>query len=78
MTAKDCTVITKEKIRVTNNGNKFKITPKKKECRCLLAQVEKQQYEQSSSIMVAELFSPPRFKVDAERRGDKGVIDVIL
>lgn len=36
VTAKDCTVITKEKIRVTNNGNKFKITLKKKECRAPL------------------------------------------
>ena len=51
---------------------KVKITLKQKECRCLLAQVRKHETCQKSNIHVAELFSPPRFCLEAERRGLRG------
>ena len=58
----------------TNNvtSKKTKVTLKKKECRCLLAQFEKSQKQSQSKILVAELFSPPRFTKQAELMGQKG------
>ena len=54
---------------------KTKITLKKRECRCLLAQINALDPSQVSSekCIVAELFSPPRFTVEAQKRGFQGV-----
>ena len=52
---------------------KTKITLKKKECRCLLAQVKKMENQQGSKCLVAELFSPPRFSKEAENMGYHGL-----
>ena len=49
------------------SSNKTKITLKHKECRCLLAQMTKKRTP--SKCAVAELFSPPRFAVEAKARG---------
>eukprot|EP00435_Cladocopium_sp_Y103_P072571 s637_g40.t1 len=46
---------------------KQKITLKKKECRCLLAQWNAHQNRSQSKTAVAELFSPPRFTKLAEQ-----------
>lgn len=51
---------------------KNKITLRKKECRCLLAQITQSQKQQDSKIMVAELFSPPRFTSYVESKGLQG------
>ena len=45
----------------------------KRECRCLLAQVKQANQGTDSNYLVAELFSPPRFTIEAEKRGDKGL-----
>ena len=45
----------------------------KRECRCLLAQVKHASQGIESNYLVAELFSPPRFTLEAEKRGDKGL-----
>ncbi len=45
----------------------------KRECRCLLAQVKQADQGTDSNYLVAELFSPPRFTIEAEKRGDKGL-----
>lgn len=50
---------------------KTKVTLKKKECRCLLAQWNKGEAKKTSKVLVAELFSPPRFAVQAEKMGHK-------
>lgn len=59
------------------NGDrhKTKITLKKKECRCLLAQMSQSEVGQVSqgSCVVAELFSPPRFCHEAQKHGYHGV-----
>eukprot|EP00435_Cladocopium_sp_Y103_P036191 s2735_g9.t1 len=52
---------------------KTKITLKKKECRCLLAQWNKGDTKKTSKVLVAELFSPPRFAMQAEKMGYKGL-----
>ena len=64
---------------ITGNGGKgdsskvkTKITLKKKECRCLLAQLNKTEMQKDSKIAVAELFSPPRFTKVAEANGGVG------
>ena len=49
-----------------------KITLKQKECRCLLAQLKKGDNAKQSQVLVAELFSPPRFSKVAESIGEKG------
>ena len=49
------------------SSSKTKITLKNKECRCLLAQMTKKR--SPSKYAVAELFSPPRFAVEAKARG---------
>eukprot|EP00435_Cladocopium_sp_Y103_P030061 s1739_g7.t1 len=51
---------------------KQKVTLKKKECRCLLAQWNAHQNRSQSKLAVAELFSPPRFTKLAEQRGLHG------
>ena len=55
--------------------HKTKITLKKKECRCLLAQMSRSDSNTIShgTCVVAELFSPPRFSLEAQRRGYHGV-----
>ena len=50
-----------------------KITLKQKECRCLLAQLNKRDNSKKSKVLVAELFSPPRFSKVAESIGEKGL-----
>ena len=45
----------------------------KRECRCLLAQVKQASQGTDSNYLVAELFSPPRFTLEAEKRGEKGL-----
>eukprot|EP00435_Cladocopium_sp_Y103_P057771 s2526_g20.t1 len=52
---------------------KTKVTLKKKECRCLLAQFQKSQKAKGSQVLVAELFSPPRFALEAQRLGAQGL-----
>ena len=52
---------------------KTKITLKKKECRCLLAQSHQAEARTRSKVLVAELFSPPRFSLAAEQLGHKGL-----
>ena len=54
-------------------GQKTKITLKKKECRCLLAQIKKQEAQKSATVAVAELFSPPRFTKAAEAQNLQGL-----
>eukprot|EP00435_Cladocopium_sp_Y103_P057558 s34_g19.t2 len=68
-----------DKTSFDGNGNqtartpKTKVTLKKKECRCLLAQFQKSQKQKSSKVLIAELFSPPRFSLEAQRLGAKGL-----
>eukprot|EP00435_Cladocopium_sp_Y103_P019462 s1915_g4.t1 len=52
---------------------KTKVTLKKKECRCLLAQFNKKERMQGSKVLVAELFSPPRFTKYAQQLGYQGL-----
>eukprot|EP00435_Cladocopium_sp_Y103_P052219 s999_g16.t1 len=52
-------------------STKVKVTLKNKECRCLLAQMSKKR--NPSKCAVAELFSPPRFAVEARARGREGL-----
>ena len=47
--------------------SKTKVTLKKKECKCLLAQFNKSQKTRGSKVLVAELFSPPRVAHAAQR-----------
>ena len=54
-------------------GTKNKVTLKKKECRCLLAQMQKHSRSENAPVLVAELFSPPRFALEAEKRGYRGL-----
>ena len=63
-----------DKKGITNKG-KTKITLKKRECRCLLAQMSTadQKMLTPESCVVAELFSPPRFTTEAQKRGYHGV-----
>ena len=51
---------------------KKKVTLKKKECRCLVAQLDNADYVKNSKFQVAELFSPPRFTLEVEEHGGKG------
>ena len=53
--------------------SKKKVTLKKKECRCLVAQLENADYRKDSKFQVAELFSPPRFTLEVEKHGGKGL-----
>ena len=55
------------------NPNRKKITLKGSECRCLLAQLKKLENRDQAQFAVAELFSPPRFTVEAQNRGDQGI-----
>ena len=55
------------------NPNRRKITLKNKECRCLLAQMKSTTKAEKSQIAVAELFSPPRFSLEAQKRGQQGI-----
>eukprot|EP00435_Cladocopium_sp_Y103_P016862 s1030_g4.t1 len=55
------------------NPNRKKITLKNKECRCLLAQIKHATRHEKSQIAVAELFSPPRFSLEAQKRGEQGI-----
>ena len=48
---------------------KRKVTLKPKECKCLLAQSTKWKPKKVFRSVVVELFSPPRFSKEAERRG---------
>ena len=52
--------------------DKHKVTLKPKECRCLVAQIKTFENHNKSHIQVAELFSPPRFTTEIEKRGGKG------
>lgn len=54
-------------------STKTKITLKKKECRCLLAQIRDSSSDKPGKCLVAELFSPPRFTKQAEARGYSGL-----
>ena len=54
------------------NSNKKKVTLKPKECRCFLAQMKTFENSDRSQLHFAELFSPPRFTAEIERRGGKG------
>ena len=56
---------------ITNT--KTRVTLKKKECRCLMAQMNKWDNKNNSKVLVAELFSPPRFALEAEKLGKKGL-----
>ena len=49
------------------------MTLKKKECRCLVAQLDNADYRKGSKFQVAELFSPPRFTLEVEKHGSKGL-----
>ena len=56
--------------------HKTKITLKKRRnCRCLLAQMSRLDAKSTSqgTCMVAELFSPPRFSLEGQKRGYHGV-----
>ena len=55
------------------DGVRKKIALKQKEFRCLLAQLNKNENAKQSKILVAELFSPPRFSKVAESIGEKGL-----
>ena len=55
------------------NPNRRKVTLKNKECRCLLAQLRDNMKHEKSQIAVAELFSPPRFSLEAQKRGQQGI-----
>jgi len=52
---------------------KKKVALKKKECRCLAAQLDNADYRKNSEFQVAELFSPPRFTLEVEKHGGKGL-----
>ena len=52
---------------------KKKVALKKKECRCLAAQLDNADYRKNSELQVAELFSPPRFTLEIEKHGGKGL-----
>ena len=62
-----------QKAQGSSQKQKTKITLKKKECRCLLAQMKRVSQTEDAGIMVAELFSPPRFSTEAVRQGGKGI-----
>ena len=59
--------------RSPKNPNRRKVTLKNKECRCLLAQMKSTAQHEKSQIAVAELFSPPRFSLEAQKRGQQGI-----
>ena len=68
--AQDCQ---NSRVVCDKNPNRKKITLKQKECRCLMAQFR--QYEKSTEfgVTVAELFSPPRFTLEVQKHGGKGL-----
>lgn len=59
--------------RPGRNPNRKKITLKQKECRCLVAQFRKYELSTDFGVTVAELFSPPRFTLEAQKHGGKGL-----
>ena len=64
--------VTDKQMGQSSNKRK-KITLKQKECRCLLAQMKSAENTKQSQFQVAELFSPPRFSLEVEKHGGKGL-----
>ena len=64
--------VTDKQMGQSSNKRK-KITLKQKECRCLLAQMKSAEDTKQSQFQVAELFSPPRFSLEVEKHGGKGL-----
>ena len=75
VTAQDCgsESVSADKPAVTKNPGRRKITLKPKECRCLMAQFRRYEQCSDSQVVVAELFSPPRFTLEVQKHGAKGL-----
>ena len=68
-----CSAASSNGLMKPKDGGKRKVTLKQKECRCLLAQMHKHDNSKQSKVLVAEVFSPPRFSKIAESMGKKGL-----